>query len=134
MGNPYRQDNLVEVIPEVYVYFIFSIITILLGIKLGIEWFIFKDYYPLKEKSPILCILLIMSICGQLLIYPMLFITNYFTNVFVDVSTRLKFRSVQSGLEFSVFIIYLIRTLRISYAHDTHSSRSKSLAFRIFQK
>lgn len=68
--------------------------------------------------------MLIVSICGQMLLYPTLFVTNFFTNAFTNSSVKLNFRSANAGLEFSIFVIYLVRCLRITYAHEIHPSRS----------
>ena len=100
---------------------------------MGIDWFLLKDFYPLKEKSPILCIMLIVSICGQILLYPIMYIVQYFTNSLMFNENKLKFRALNVSLEFSIFALYLLRCLRISYAHDTHSSRSKHFSFKIFK-
>ena len=74
------------------------LLIVMAGIKMGLEWFIFKDYYPLKEKSPILCIMMVMSICLQLILYPVIYTSHYFTYTFIDFNTRLKFRAIQTGL------------------------------------
>lgn len=104
------------------------------SIKFSLKWFIYKDYYPLKEKSPTLCILMIFSITVQLLLYPLIYTMNYFTYMFVDPPPRWKFRAIQAGFEFSVYFIYLVRCLRISYAHETHTSRKRTLAFKLFER
>ena len=67
-------------------------------VKMGLEWFIFKDYYPLKEKSPILCIMMVLAIGTNLIIYPIIYTSNYFTLIYTEIDSRLKFRAMQTGL------------------------------------
>lgn len=77
---------------------------------------------------------MIISICIQTIIYPIVYSVNYFTFEFTDPKVRGIFRAVQTSMEFSVYSIYLLRCLRTSYAHETHKSRRKSFAFRVFEK
>lgn len=88
----------VAVQPKVFFCIFWVLLIIMAGVKMGLQWFIFKDYYPLKEKSPILCIMMIMSICTQLILYPVIYTSNYFTLVFSEKDNRLKFRAIQTGL------------------------------------
>ncbi len=96
------------------------------------RWFIYKDYYPLKEKSPLLTIIMIFSICIQIILYPLIYSVNYFTYTFTDPKIRGLFRAIQVGMECSVYSIYLLRCLRIAYAHEVDKSRRKTLSFMIF--
>jgi hypothetical protein len=102
------------------------------SIKLGTNWFIYKDYYPLKERSPVLCIMLVLSICGQAVLYPIIYIVSYLTNWFE--SSREGFRALGGVLQFSIFTIYVMRCLRVFYAHRVHSSRNSTLVYLVFQK
>ena len=45
-------------------FVVFMIVYTMFAVKVGLDWFIFKDYYPLKERSPILSILLLL--CGSM--------------------------------------------------------------------
>lgn len=119
---------------KVYFCIFWMVLVVMGGVKMGLEWFIFKDYYPLKEKSPILCIMIIMSVCCQLIIYPMIYTSHYFTAIFGEVDVRLRFRAIQAGLEYTAYILYFVRCMRIVYAHEVHSSLNKSWPFKIFQK
>lgn len=91
-------DNEQQVAFKVYFCIFWVLVVVMAGVKMGLEWFIFKDYYPLKERSPILCIMMIMSVCCQLILYPIIYTANYFTLIYADNDARLKFRAVQSGL------------------------------------
>lgn len=104
----------------------------MLSVKLSLEWFIYKDYFPLKEKSPILTILMIFGICVQVILYPLIYSINYFTYVFTWPHARSYFRAIQVGFEYSVYTVYLLRCLRIAYAHETDKSRRKTFSFRVF--
>ena len=105
------------------------------AVKLGLDWFIFKDYYPLKEKSPILTILLLICISVQILHYPILFIYNYFTIAFDQYHATKTLYRIVSGATWGIpYFIYFLKSMRLVYAHETHSSRSKSLPFIIFKK
>jgi hypothetical protein len=68
--------------PKVYLLFAFTLLVFIGSIKLTTSWFIYKDYYPLKERSPVLCIMLALSICGHAVLYPTIYIFSYLTNWF----------------------------------------------------
>lgn len=48
MGNPFLITNEVNVTAKVYFMILYLIVIIIAGVKMVLEWFIFKDYYPLK--------------------------------------------------------------------------------------
>lgn len=125
-------DQSIELSGKLYVYIVFIVVAIMGSIKLGLQWFIYKDYFPLKEKSPILTILMIFGICTQIILYPLIYSINYFTYLFTWPHARFFFRAIQVGFEYSVYTVYLLRCLRIAYAHEIDRSRRKSFAFMIF--
>jgi hypothetical protein len=100
-------------------------------VRIGSEWFIFKDYYPMKERSPVLCILMIAFVALQLIIYPLAYTYNYFTHNWGDF--KYIYRSIFYALDGSLYFIYLLRSLRLVYAHEIDTSRSKTLIFKLFK-
>lgn len=79
-----------------------------------------------------LCILMVLSICVQLIMYSVIYTFNYFTGLFVEV--RHGFRAVEAALEFSVYGIFFLRCLRIWYAHRTDKRRKGTLAYWVFER
>lgn len=106
----------------------------MVAVNYSLKWFVYKDLYPLKEKSPVLCIVMIVCIAMQLLIFPTIFFTNYLTDIFRTLSIRYWFRAVQMGLDYSVNSIYFLRCIRLFYAHQTNSRNKGSLPFKLFSK
>ena len=106
---------------SVYIALIFIcliLLYIMYTVKVGLDWFIFKDYYPLKEKSPILTILLLICISIQILHYPLLFIYNYFTVSFDKYeATRTVYRVVSGATWGIPYFIYFLKSMRLVYAH-----------------
>lgn len=76
---------------------------------------------------------MIFSICAQVILYPLIYSINYFTFMFQDARIRQYFRAVQVALEFSVYSVYLLRCLRIWYAHGVDKTRRKSVPFFVFK-
>lgn len=75
---------------------------------------------------------MIFGIAVQMGLYPMVYVVNYFTYDFTEPRVRSYFRAIQVGFEYSVYSVYLLRCLRISYAHQIDKSRRKTLIFRMF--
>lgn len=123
----------INIRPEIYVHILTILFVVILAVKYSLKWFISKDLYPLKEKSPILSIVMIISIGIQLLIFPLLYSTNYLTSVFLEMRTKFGYRALQAGLEFSVYGVYFLRCLRVIYAHETSPARKNTLPFWIFK-
>ena len=103
----------------------------MIALKTGTEWFIYKDYYPLKEKSPLLCIIMIAFISLEIILYPLLYIYNYFTYSF-DRSEYI-YRMFYYGLDGTIYFIYILRSLRLVYAHTSDPSRQKTPVFKLFK-
>ena len=76
---------------------------------------------------------MIFSICIQVILYPFIYSINYFTFIFTDPQVREYFRAIQIAMEFSVYSIYLVRFLRIWYAHGVDKTRRKSVSFWVFK-
>ena len=72
-----------------------------------------------------------ISIALQLIVFPVLYSTNYLTYMFQDLDVRFAFRALQSGLDYSVYSVYFLRCLRVYFAHETSPKRKNTLAFRI---
>jgi len=107
------------------------LIVMALCVRIGSEWFIFKDYYPMKERSPVLCIMMIICISLQLIIYPLAYTYNYFTRNWG--SFKLIYRTIFHALDGSLYMLYLMRSLRLVYAHEIDISRSKTFIFKFFK-
>jgi hypothetical protein len=91
------------------------IVVLFLCVRIGSEWFIFKDYYPMKEKSPVLCIMMIICIAMQLIIYPLSYTYNYFTRNWGDF--KIIYRIIFYAFDGSLYMLYVMRSLRLCYAH-----------------
>lgn len=85
----------------------------------------------MKERSPVLCILMIAFFAIQLILYPLIYSYNYFTRNWGDI--KYTYRTLFYALDGSVYLIYLIRSLRLVYAHEIDTSRSKTWIFRFFK-
>jgi len=120
-----------EVDTKVYIAVGFMLVVVTAAVRIGSEWFIFKDYYPMKERSPVLCILMITFFAIQLLLYPLVYTYNYFTFNWGDI--KYAYRTIFYGLDGSLYLIYLIRSLRLVYAHEIDTSRSKTWIFNFFK-
>lgn len=96
IGNAFDPNDH-EITTKLYVYIFVIVLTIIASIKISMQWFTFKDYYPFKEKSPILCMMMIFSMAVQLIFYPVIYSVNYFTNMFYLPETKSKFRAIQVG-------------------------------------
>ena len=105
------------------------ILTVCVGI--GSQWFIFKDYYPMKERSPVLCIMMIMCIAVQLIMYPLAYTYNYFTWNWGDF--KYIYRAVFHAFDGSLYLLYLIRSLRLAYAHQIDISRRQTWIFNFMK-
>ena len=74
--------------------------------------------------------------------YPMLYSSNFFSASFThsdsDVESLFKtkdfYRAISSSFWGTTYFIFFLRAMRIVYAHETHSSRNKSIAFILFKK
>lgn len=57
---------------------LFFIGVVFIALRFTIRWIMYKDYYPLKERSPMLCLILLYFLTIELIIYPIQVICNYF--------------------------------------------------------
>ena len=83
-GCEYYLGDTEEISPKVYICIAVMLVILTACVRIGSEWFIFKDYYPMKERSPVLCIVMIAAIAVQLLMYPLGYTYNYFTRNWGD--------------------------------------------------
>jgi len=67
----------------------------------------------------------------QIILYPMLYISNYFTRSF-DRSEYI-YRMFYYGLDGTIYFIYVLRSLRLVYAHTTDPSRQNTSVFKMFK-
>jgi len=74
---------------------------------------------------------MITVITVQLILYPIVFVYNFFTNNFEQ--TKYLFKDFYYAFDGSVYFIYLLRSLRLVYAHEIDTSRSKSWIFKFFK-
>lgn len=79
---------------KVYILLAFVLLVVVGSVRVGTSWFIYKDYYPLKERSPILNIMFILSVCGQVILYPSMYIAHYFTDIMSVMNYQPVFRSI----------------------------------------
>lgn len=114
-GCEYYAGNNSAVSAKVYLEIGFILFVVTLSVRIGSEWFIFKDYYPMKERSPVLCILMITFASVQLIMYPIVYTYNYFTQNWDDF--KYVYRTIFFGLDGSLYFLYLLRSLRLVYAH-----------------
>lgn len=65
--------------------------------------------------------------------YPVMFVYNYFTqefgNAFLGDGYRIWFFALSGGS----YLIYMLRSARVAYAHETDPSRNKTWIFKIFK-
>ena len=69
----------------------------------------------MKERSPVLCIMMITCIAIQLVMYPLAYTYNYFTRNWGDF--KYTYRTVFYAFEGSLYLLYVMRALRLVYAH-----------------
>jgi len=74
---------------------------------------------------------MITFIAIELILYPLVYTYNYFTRNWGDI--KFAYRTVFYGLDGSLYLIYLIRSLRLVYAHEIDTSRSKTWIFKFFK-
>jgi len=79
----------------------------------------------------VLCILMIMFIAIQLINYPLAYTYNYFTRNWGDF--KYIYRTMFYAFDGCLYFIYLLRSLRLVYAHEIDNSRSKTLIFKFFK-
>lgn len=120
-----------EINSKVYFSIFFMIFVLIVAVKVGSTWFIYKDYYPMKERSPVLCILMITFISIQLIIYPIAYTYNYFTRNWGQY--KYIYRTLFYAFDGSIYFIFLLRSLRLVYAHEIDTSRSKTIIFKFFK-
>lgn len=125
------QTDSSSISPKVYIFMCLMIILITVSAKRGAEWFIYKDYYPLKERSPVLCILTNTFITVHLLLYPLIYVYNYFTRNFWDI--KRIYTVLFYAVDGSIYLIYIMRAFRLVYAHEVDSSRSKTRIFKFLK-
>lgn len=85
----------------------------------------------MKERSPVLCILTIIVIAINLIIYPLAYTYNYFTRNWGDF--KYAYRTMFYAFDGCIYFIYLLRSLRLVYAHEIDTSRSKTWIFKFFK-
>jgi hypothetical protein len=77
-----------------------------------------------------LCIVLLMFLTIQLIMYPIQVITNYYMNGKENYDV---FRVVYCGIKTMGSFIYVIRSLRIYYAYKVHDNMRSHFVFRFFK-
>lgn len=99
-------------------------------LRFSIKWIMFKDYFPLKERSPMLCLLLLMFLTFQLILYPIHVVTDYY----MDGKENLDiFRVLYCALKTIGEFIYFIRSLRIYYAYKVQDNMRSHVIFQFFK-
>lgn len=78
-----------------------------------------------------LCILTIIVIAINLIIYPLAYTYNYFTRNWGDF--KYAYRTMFYAFDGCIYFIYLLRSLRLVYAHEIDTSRSKTWIFKFFK-
>lgn len=74
---------------------------------------------------------MIMFIAIQLINYPLAYTYNYFTRNWGDF--KYIYRTMFYAFDGCLYFIYLLRSLRLVYAHEIDNSRSKTLIFKFFK-
>ena len=71
----------------------------------------------------------------------MLYSFNFFSASFTFenpedfvLKTRAFYRAMSTAFWGTTYFIFFLRAMRIVYAHETHSSRNKSIAFFLFKR
>ena len=128
-GCEYFLDE--DINPKVYFSIGWMLIVLTVSVRIGSEWFIFKDYYPMKERSPVLCILMITCVAIQLIMYPLAYTYNYFTYNWGDF--KYTYRIVFYALDGSLYLLYIMRSLRLAYAHEIDVSRRATWIFKFMK-
>ncbi len=75
--------------------------------------------------------MMITVIAIQLVIYPLAYTYNYFTRNWGDF--KYIYRTLFHALDGTVYFLYLLRSLRLVYAHEIDTSRSKTAIFKFFK-
>jgi hypothetical protein len=130
-GCEYYLGDTEEISPKVYICIAVMLVILTACVRIGSEWFIFKDYYPMKERSPVLCIVMIAAIAVQLLMYPLGYTYNYFTRNWGDF--KYTYRTLFYAFQGSLYLLYVIRALRLVYAHEVDHSRRNTWIFRFMK-
>ena len=76
--------------------------------------------------------MMIVCIAMQLIIYPLAYTYNYFTRNWGDF--KLIYRIIFCAFDGSLYTVYLMRSLRLCYAHEIDISRSKTKIFQFFKR
>jgi hypothetical protein len=74
---------------------------------------------------------MIVVIATQLIIYPLSYTYNYFTRNWGNF--KYIYRNLFYAFDGCLYLIYLLRSLRLAYAHEIDTSRSKTWIFRFFK-
>lgn len=74
---------------------------------------------------------MIACISIQLIIYPIAYTYNYFTRNWAEFKDI--YRTLFYAFDGSIYFIYLLRSLRLVYAHEIDTSRSKTKVFKFFK-
>lgn len=99
-------------------------------LRYTVAWINYKDYFPLKERSPLLCISLMAVLTVELLLYPVQVLANYFLSG--DEPAEV-FRVLHCGLKTMGSFIYVLRSLRINYAYRLDDNMRSHKVFRLFK-
>lgn len=113
-----------------FLHGVFVMCVITANMRYMVRWINFKDYFPLKERSPLLCMVLLMFLSLELILYPMQVLVNYFLNghEFADI-----FRVLHCGTKTMGSFIYVLRSLRINYAYRLEDNMRSHKVFRLFK-
>lgn len=79
-----------------------------------------------------ICILAITFITLQLMLYPLIYTFSYFMNNYDE--SKSIYKVLYYGLDGSIYLTYVFRSLRLVYAHEIDSSRSNTKIYQYFKK
>lgn len=65
------------------------------------------------------------------MLYPALYVYNFFTAGFEE--SENLYRMLWYGLDGAIYFVYLVRSLRLIYAHTTDLSRQNTWIFKLFK-
>lgn len=118
----------------IFLWSLVPILSVTVGIHFFIKWINNMDYFPLKERSPLLCIALMVSLLISINIYPSLIISFYYSDGLHDGLFKI-YTALFYATKSMSYLIYAIRSLRIVYAYRLQESmrHSTHFVFRFFK-
>ena len=106
------------------------VICLFFMLRFSIRWIMLKDYFPLKERSPMLCLVLLMFLTFELILYPVQVVVNYYMDGKEDQDV---FRVLYCAVKTMGAFIYVLRSLRIYYAYKVQDNMRSHMVFRFFK-